>query len=58
MIKPVHEFILSDTNELMVDYKVSEKPEHLKGSIYEKIPFDENDLKLTKKKYYLGNKMN
>ena len=56
MIEPVHEFIFSDTNELIVDYDTNDKPWPLKGSIYEKIPFDKNELKQAKQEAALRDK--
>ncbi len=56
MIESVHEFIFSNTNELIVDYDTNDKPWPLKGSIYEKIPFDKNELKQAKQEAALRDK--
>ena len=48
MLESIHEFIFSNMNELIVDYDGNDKPEPLKGSIYERIPFDQNELERAK----------
>ncbi|MFA5453361.1 MAG: hypothetical protein WC248_07290, partial [Candidatus Methanomethylophilaceae archaeon] len=44
MLEPIHEFIFSNMNELIVDYDGNDKPKPLKGSIYERIPFDQKRI--------------
>jgi hypothetical protein len=56
MIEPVHEFIFSDTDELIVNYDAKDKPKPLKGSIYEQIPFDNNELEQAKQEVALRDK--
>lgn len=56
MVEGVHEFLFSDTNELIVDYEANEKPEPLKESIFKQIPFDKNELEQAKKEALLRDK--
>ena len=56
MIEPVHEFIFSNANELIVNYDVKDKPKPLKGSIYEPIPFDTTELEQAKQEAALRDK--